>query len=293
MVLESSIDLPAVFRMALDNIREGVFFVDKRGFLVFANAPAAIILTEEGRLIEGSPFFGQCRPRAGESLHAAFHELMDEPTAEVRQVQGKSGDFYFEAACRPVIGEAEQPLGLLGIVFDISERRRYTKIVRQMASIDSLTRLYNRRHFYMKLREESLRARRQGYPLSLIILDLDEFKRINDEQGHLKGDSILRTVGEAIAVGVRGGVDIPCRFGGDEFVVILPEANLHQAADVARRIRTEIYERTEPNLTTSAGVAELGERGPDSLLHVADRALLRAKSLGGDLVLMEHEKSRG
>ena len=102
---------------------------------------------------------------------------------------------------------------------------------------DDLTGLYNRRHFYNQLEKEIIRARRQNRMLFLIMLDLDEFKKFNDTYGHLEGDRVLKEVGKAINKSIRNNVDEGFRYGGDEFTVIIPEANQKQTMQIAQRIQ--------------------------------------------------------
>jgi diguanylate cyclase (GGDEF)-like protein len=179
------------------------------------------------------------------------------------------------------------------------------KIIERQATTDGLTGLSNHRHFFERLRAEAVRARRYGFALSVIMLDLDEFKRINDRHGHPAGDRVLSTVGEILRAQVREDVDVPARYGGEEFAVILPHtgplsADLAETANgahaTAERIRRAIAEVELPlpvpdgglpqHITTSAGVATLPAHAVDAddLVSKADSALYRAKQLGGDRV---------
>lgn len=162
--------------------------------------------------------------------------------------------------------------------------------VQARARRDGLTGLYNYSTFYEVLDREVLRARRYEGPLSLILIDLDAFKSINDEFGHLAGDQILRD----FALRVRGAlraIDIPARYAGDEFAVILPETSIDGAQQVAQRIHHDVSSRpfhfgeVEVTVTVSVGVAELGSL-PSSvdLVAKADQLLYRAKAAGRNRV---------
>ena len=107
--------------------------------------------------------------------------------------------------------------------------------IEQQATTDELTGLANHRHFWARLRDEVARARRYGQPLSLLMLDLDDFKSVNDRHGHLFGDEVLRAVGEVLRQHVRQGVDVPARYGGEEFAVILPSTDSVARREDARR----------------------------------------------------------
>lgn len=117
----------------------------------------------------------------------------------------------------------------------ITERKRKNELNR-LSITDSLTELYNQRHFYARLSEEVIRAERQRHPLSLILLDLDNFKEYNDKNGHLAGDEVLRNVGNIIISCIREGVDSGYRYGGDEFAIIVVDADIEVARDIGTRI---------------------------------------------------------
>lgn len=152
--------------------------------------------------------------------------------------------------------------------------------VRLFAEFDALTSLHNRRSFDTLLRRETSRAQRYGRSLALIMLDVDDFKRINDRVGHLKGDEVLAEVGTRIRGAVRS-TDIAARVGGDEFAVILPESEREDAELLATRIVNAVGAEPVPKvgaLKISAGVADLGpEDSAKELFGRADAALYQAK----------------
>lgn len=168
---------------------------------------------------------------------------------------------------------------------------------------DPLTNLFNRRYLEASLPRELLRAERRGSGLSVLMFDLDHFKRYNDTQGHDAGDALLSAFGALLAQSSRGE-DIPCRFGGEEFTLVLTDANHAQARERAEAIRKATSELvvhyragTLPPATVSIGVATYPEHGgtPEGLLRMADQALYRAKQLSrnavasaGDLALPSH-----
>jgi diguanylate cyclase (GGDEF)-like protein len=165
--------------------------------------------------------------------------------------------------------------------------------LRQQSIRDPLTGLYNRRFLEEFLLRELARADRKKHPLSIITLDIDHFKRINDSLGHAAGDIALRRVGLLLQGFVRQS-DIACRVGGEEFSVLLPEASLQIAAQRAEDIRKAVQELklkfgdTEIGaITVSLGVAAFPEHGTsvDALIHAADQALYDAKYRGRDRVV--------
>ena len=169
----------------------------------------------------------------------------------------------------------------------IENARRYHE-ARELAETDALTGLHNQRYFHDALGKEVLRAQRYDRQLALIVLDIDDFKGINDSMGHLAGDAVLAQVAERLRETVRT-VDVGCRIGGDEFAVILPESRSGDSEQLFDRLRQLLSDTSfgpaGRGLRISGGVAEL--RPGDSaaaLFHRADAALLRAKELGKDRV---------
>ena len=164
----------------------------------------------------------------------------------------------------------------------IENARRFRE-ARQLADLDALTGLHNRRYFHETRARECARAHRYQRKLSLIVFDLDDFKEVNDRIGHLAGDTVLAEAAERVRDVVRTA-DIACRVGGDEFAVILPESSLEDADQLYRRIQNAISSRQlgqGGNLFLSAGVAELrAEDDPVAFFKRADDALYRAKEAG-------------
>jgi len=163
--------------------------------------------------------------------------------------------------------------------------------LKRLVAIDALTGVANRRHFDRSLDRELRRARRDGQPLSLIFLDLDEFKRFNDTYGHARGDEVLRRVAQTLNETFRRGGDFVARYGGEEFAVVLPGVDARRAALYAERLRRRIWRLSIPyavgeitdRVTISGGVATVRPgmiATPEQLLLAADQALYRAKCLG-------------
>ncbi|HEX7370730.1 MAG TPA: GGDEF domain-containing protein, partial [Rhodanobacteraceae bacterium] len=157
---------------------------------------------------------------------------------------------------------------------------------------DPLTNLFNRRYLEASLPRELLRAERRDGGLSVLMFDLDHFKRYNDTQGHDAGDALLSAFGALLAQCCRGE-DMPCRFGGEEFTLVLTDANHAQARERAEAIRKATAELVVhyragmlPAATVSIGVASFPEHGstPEALLRMADQALYRAKHTGRNRV---------
>lgn len=161
----------------------------------------------------------------------------------------------------------------------------------QEAATDSLTRLYNRRHFWKRFEEEYQRAKRFNHPLSFILIDLDRFKSINDQYGHPTGDKVLKEVGKLLRSFLRG-IDIAARYGGEEFAIVLPETPLENAVLVGQRLLAAFNElQISPlpmhKLTFSAGVATFPVHAKflQKLYEKADEALYVAKAQGRNRVI--------
>lgn len=176
--------------------------------------------------------------------------------------------------------------------------RDVLEMLEQRSVTDPLTRLFNRYHFDATLKQEVARCRRYQARLSLLLLDVDRFKEVNDHWGHQAGDRTLRRVAAAIQRGLRTS-DIACRYGGDEFAVILPDTDAPAGRLVAQRMCAGVEESlgtglgTDPSIrvTLSGGLAALppGAAGPSEagLIAAADRGLYRAKGRGGNCVVEE------
>jgi diguanylate cyclase len=165
-----------------------------------------------------------------------------------------------------------------------------TEELRDLSSRDSLTNLFNRRAFSEHLRRYIANAKRQGLVLSLVYFDIDNFKVINDTQGHLIGDDILASIGEILQE-ISREVDVPCRCGGDEFCVLLPGASSHDAKNYAMRLISR-FNQLYPKETLSLGISGMG---PDTfttvqeLIDQADRAMYTAKKNHGNKLVMYAE----
>jgi diguanylate cyclase (GGDEF)-like protein len=186
-------------------------------------------------------------------------------------------------------------VGSLECVADISaaafQNAMYLDRVRQLAYRDGLTGIFNRRFFEMRILEELERARRHHLALAIMMIDLDGFKSLNDEFGHLLGDEALRQMAAIFSEQMRKA-DVVCRFGGDEFAVLLPETNGQNALRAAEKLRRTVAGWAFPGvprpMTVSVGIACFPEHGGsrDELIKSADDALYRAKQEGRNRVVL-------
>lgn len=192
-------------------------------------------------------------------------------------------------------------LGAVASVQDITERKKTEDNLREseqkykeMSITDSLTKLFNSRHFFQKMKMEIERSERYRHPLSVMLLDIDDFKKYNDTYGHLEGDNALAVIAEMIRKNLRS-TDTGFRFGGEEFTVILPETDIDEALEVAERLRKNIanawlapLSKLKTCVTASIGVTRHvpGEL-TSSVIGRTDRAMYAAKEKGKNRVCFE------
>lgn len=147
---------------------------------------------------------------------------------------------------------------------------------------DPLTEVYNRRFFEEKITEELYKAFRQNYPLSVLMIDVDNFKWYNDTYGHKEGDELLKKVGQVLKRSVREKVDLVCRYGGDEFIIILPYVNYEQALHIKQRILENWKNIGIKKITLSIGVAQANLKKEvqdvlEELIKTADQDMYKSK----------------
>lgn len=183
---------------------------------------------------------------------------------------------------------------LEGIVLDINQRKLMEEELERLATHDPLTGLFNRRQFERQLKDEMARSQRYHHPLSLLWLDVDHFKSINDRYGHLAGDMVLRELSKLLQSSVRT-VDYVARYGGEELTVILPEVDESEALEMAERLRrlVEAYKITvsthkRVSVTVSIGAATSPKHGREvtTLTKRADEAMYQAKRSGRNRVVV-------
>ena len=171
------------------------------------------------------------------------------------------------------------------------QNAHYVERVKQLAYLDGLTGIFNRRFFEMRIAEELDRARRFSTAMAVIMVDIDQFKRLNDEFGHLLGDEVLRQVSSIFHQQLRK-IDVVCRFGGEEFAILLSQTNGQHAQGVAEKLRRLVETWQFPGVprpvTISAGTATYPEHGTtrDELVKAADAALYAAKLAGRNQVML-------
>ncbi|WP_345984628.1 diguanylate cyclase [Sulfurimonas sp. HSL-1656] len=284
---EREVLLSAVVEASMD----GISLADRDGrFMMVNHAFAELVGYTKNELLQMS-VFDLMAPGMQPTLYSQIMQTHQKGRREV-QLQRKDGSLFLaEVSGSPIlIGETEQ---FLGVIRDVTEFRRMERALEYSARHDALTGLYNRHVLEKQLQAEVSRAERYDHPLSLFMLDIDHFKKINDTYGHHVGDMALRKVSGMLRKTMRKS-DVTARYGGEEFVIILPETAHDEAMKLAERLCSEIA--GEPymtgaersfSLTVSLGVASLSEHidTADKLLEAADAAMYVAKKSGRNRVV--------
>jgi diguanylate cyclase (GGDEF)-like protein/PAS domain S-box-containing protein len=306
----------------LQGLPAAVMVLDRHHRVVHWNRAMARLTGVPGERMVGTtdhwrPFYPQKRPVLADLI-------LDMDWDEIRKLYGEKGlkrspvigggleceDFfpglggqdrhlYFLGA--PIVDEDGKVVRVVETLVDLSDKRALEEELRRLSVTDDLTGLFNQRFFYATLRREVEAARRYGRPLSLLLMDLDLFKRYNDTYGHLEGDRVLARVAATAQAAVRS-TDLPCRYGGEEFVVLLPQTDLAEALQVAERVRFEVEAlvfhpqnaRGEPEaarVSLSIGAAQFGpEQDMHELVRGADRAMYTAKEAGRNRVAAQRRE---
>ncbi|MEN6435859.1 MAG: diguanylate cyclase [Anaerolineaceae bacterium] len=280
--------VPIARSTLIDKMDDGVIVLNLREQVVDINPAAQGILGLSRRHIIGKDigdFFA--------SWPGYFNCPEGEAYLRSEVEQYRNGTLkYYEVRTVELTHKQNHVVGLLLTMHDITERKVLLEKVRKLATLDPLTGLFNRRHFFSMATKEVARTLEENLPCSLVLLDMDYFKQVNDTYGHLVGDMVIQKVTNTIRNSLRT-LDILGRFGGDEFVLLLPETDLEQATQATERLR-KLAESTmirtdqgEIHVTLSMGVATCTGLQPcslDQLLEQADKALYRSKAAGRNKV---------
>jgi diguanylate cyclase (GGDEF)-like protein/PAS domain S-box-containing protein len=188
--------------------------------------------------------------------------------------------------------------GVVAISRDMTEHKGLEQKLASLATLDGLTGIANRRHFDEHLEKEWARARRDGTPLSLLLIDVDHFKKYNDRYGHQAGDACLKSVAQALAAQARRPADVTARYGGEEFVLLLPDTDRAGCELIGSKIRGSLADLGidhDSNLPSKKVTVSIGgaiaafhdaKASSSSLVEAADRALYSAKDEGRDRLVM-------
>lgn len=292
------------YRALVENANDIVLRTDGKGCFTFANASMTRFTGYEEKEIIGKHYLALIRQDMRDEVDRFFNRQIKERmknTYSEYPVIKKDGSEVWVGQNTQLIIENEKIIGFQAVSRDITERRRLQRELkeseeryRELSIIDDLTQLYNSRYFYNQLKMEIDRIERHEYPLTLLLLDIDDFKIFNDTYGHLEGDQVLVRLGQVIKKCLRKE-DSAYRYGGEEFTIILPMTTKEEGYVTAERIRAELKKENfspmrdkQINLTVSIGLAQY-EKQEDmkAFVNRADHLMYRGKKSGKDRICFE------
>ena len=277
--------MPVARDIVFSSLPDGIMVIDNHNRLAFMNSAAEKIVGMSNDEAVGTDITGILNQDIAPEQTDA-DTVSDEMTIFI-----EGDEKTFDLQSSRLFTAQKEYLGRLIVYRDITRRKKLENELRDMAMVDPLTGAYNRRHFVAKGVEEVERSRRYHNDLSVLMMDIDHFKRINDQYGHDVGDLVLKEMTQVCLCSVRN-VDTLGRLGGEEFGVIMPQIGMAQAITAAKRICQTVREMTVDaagqcvELTVSIGVATFNrsDNRIESILKSADRALYHAKNSGRNRV---------
>lgn len=293
----------AKYRDLYNNAPTMYFSIDDNGTIIECNLTCTNMLGYAHEELVGKSIFDFFLHNKSDQFWKTIRENMSVKNMEGTFLRKDGGEMYVYIDATASINQYGTIERVRCAVVDISDRKRLemklkdqNRILARMNKTDELTKLYNRRFLMEMMDSEYEKADRYGYPLSVIIIDLDRFKQVNDYFGHQVGDAMLQKVSALLMHNVRQG-DIPARFGGEEFVILAPHTNLEGAFDLADKLRSivehqgkiEIEKDVIINITASFGVSCYDKKNYLNLnlfLQAADDALLKSKRNGRNRVMV-------
>lgn len=281
----------------VDIIPVPLFFKDRTGRYLGCNKAFEEFLGKSKEEIIGKTVFEISKKNNAETYEDMDQLLLNNPGTQTYEYEYENSNnelkyvVFKKVTYNNSVGEVN---GIIGIVNDITEIKKRETELEEKSFFDSLTGIFNRRYFDENVEKEWLKCVRENEPLSLIMLDVDFFKKYNDYYGHQEGDNCLKKVAQEIRISLLRPSDIAVRYGGEEFVVILPNTSINGAHRVAERIRKNIIalaikheDSTVSNVVTlSQGIAVMNDRDDTVLecLKQADRSLYKAKNNGRNTI---------
>ena len=292
------------YRDLVESANDMVLRTDKKGCLTYANVSTIRVSGYEEEEIIGKHYLSLFRSDMQDEAANFFRDQIArgiKNTYSEYPVVRKDGSEVWLGQNTQLIFENGKVVGFQAVSRDITERRWLEEELkksegkyRELSIIDDLTRLYNSRHFYNQLQMELDRIERYDYPLTLLLLDLDDFKVFNDTYGHIEGDKVLFRFGQVIKRCLRKG-DSAYRYGGEEFTIILPMTSQEEGSVTAERIRAELKQEnfsTDPgknvNLTVSIGLAQYKKKEDiKDFVNRVDHFMYQGKKRGKDRICFE------
>ena len=300
--------IPIARSLLIENMRDGVLVLDLRNRIMDINPAMEGFLEEKISFYMGKNAFEVFQPWMEKT-----DLFLDKTETRIELKVPKDPSRYVDLQVTPLYDRSQSMNGYLMVFRDITESKQVEKRLRyvndrlqgqlieigllqsklrEQAIRDPLTNIFNRRYLDETLDRELSRAAREDYPVCVIMVDIDHFKRVNDTHGHEAGDLVLKAIAETLSDHCRRG-DFACRYGGEEFVVALPNITLETAYARAEDLRKSLnllsvpYEEHNLSVTISMGIACFPENGQtrDCILRAADQAMYAAKEAGRDHIL--------
>lgn len=271
---------------------------DKLATIIQSAGEGIVVTDAEGAVVLVNPAAEQLLGKSADTItRQGFLDLLDDPGAmrswlaesgEPRLVSLVYNNRVIDVAAHTIRAGDGRTVGSAALMRDVTEQKRLEEELRRQSVTDGLTGLFNRRYLDQSLDAEHARARRYHLNLSVLMLDVDHFKRFNDEHGHEMGDQVLKVIAATLKGALRNH-DVACRYGGEEFFAILPSTPQSGAYAVAERLRKDVEDVVIEGLkvTVSIGVAtfpNVGLDSPEALAQAADGALYQAKNSGRNRV---------
>jgi diguanylate cyclase (GGDEF)-like protein/PAS domain S-box-containing protein len=295
----------ADFRMLAEESSDMVTRIGRDGRILYVSPSSARIVGWRAEQLLGTPALagvnGDDLPRVELTVASLKRGEAEDARISYRTRHREKGEIWIEstmhATRKSETGEVD---GVVAISRDMTAHKELEDKLAALATIDGLTGISNRRHFDEQLEAEWARARRDDTSLSLLLIDVDHFKKFNDQYGHQAGDRCLQSIASVLAAGGRRPADLAARYGGEEFVIILPNTDAVGCEEVSDRFRFTlrelglVHELNHPSklVTVSLGGATIwpsaaqGSIKSSSLIEAADRALYAAKNSGRDRLVM-------
>jgi diguanylate cyclase (GGDEF)-like protein/PAS domain S-box-containing protein len=290
------------YRLLIENANEAILVIQD-GVIKFVNSRASESFGYSEQKLLMTPIFELIHPEDRDAVMERYLQKINGDTISTRHTYRTihKGDQISWIEISSVLIDWEGRPATLNLITDITDRKKAEEALsdsekryRELSIVDDLTSLYNSRHFYVQLKIELDRANRYEQPLTLLLLDLDNFKVFNDAYGHIEGDQVLQRLGQVVKRCLREA-DFAYRYGGEEFTILLPMTTSADGAFTAERIRTEFKKEIfspapgeDVNLTVSIGLAQYKpQEEMKAFVRRADKLMYQGKKNGKDRVCSE------